>query len=128
MAERRQGTKLCGVNPRRLLVPTEAEQKSGHRLEQQCGGGRRGDRRGEPSVLHGFLYHVFAGEGQDDCASFLLSNMNYLDFQGIFLIHKKLFLSTERRRPLEGECGDSQSSLQVVPEWGVCSNFFLCAE
>lgn len=54
--------------------------------------------------------------------------MNYLDFQGIFLIHKKLFLSTEKRRPLEGECGDSQSSLQVVPEWGVCSNFFLCAE
>lgn len=53
--------------------------------------------------LHRVFYHVFAGEGQGDCASFLLSHMNYLDFQGIFLINKRLFLSTERKRqPREG--------------------------
>lgn len=48
--------------------------------------GRAGDSR---LSLHRVFYHVFAGEGQGDCASFLLSNMNYLDFQGIFLINKK---------------------------------------
>lgn len=51
-----------------------------------------GSRRGrweEPPVLHGFFYHVFAAKGHGGYASFLLASMNYLDFQGIFLIHKK---------------------------------------
>lgn len=66
----------------------------------------------EPPVLHGFFYHGFAAKGHGGYTSFLLASMNYLDFQGIFLIHKRLFLSTERRRPQEGErCGTSQSSL-----------------
>lgn len=76
---------------------------------------RVGSRQGrweEPPVLHGFFYHVFAAKEHGGYASFLLASMNYLDFQGIFLIHKRLFLSTERRRPQEGQrCGTSQSSL-----------------
>lgn len=74
--------------------------------------GSHRDRWVELPGLHGFFYHVFAAKGNGGCASFLLASMNYLDFQGIFLIHKRLFLSTERRRPQEGQrCGTSQSSL-----------------
>lgn len=58
MAERKQGTKLCGLKPRRLLVPTEAEQKSGHRLEQQCGGGRVGTA-GESRLSFTDFYTTF---------------------------------------------------------------------
>lgn len=64
--------------------------------------GTAGSRLSFPGFSTAFLLQM---ERQDDRASFLLSTMNYLDFQGIFLIHKRLFLSTERKRPREGEAG-----------------------
>lgn len=90
--------------PQRPLVPTGAGGTCSRRAEADVAAAALQGQLGEElSALHRFFYHVFAGAGQDDHASFPLSNMNYLDFQGIFLIHRRLFLSTERRRPREGE-------------------------
>lgn len=72
------------------------DEKSSHRAGPDVAGAAWQGSWGELSVLRGCFYPVFAGEGQDDCARFLLSDMNYLDFRGVFLINKSLFLSSER--------------------------------
>lgn len=77
---------------------------------------------GRAAVLPRFFYHVFAAEGPDDRASFLLSNMKHLDFQGVFLINKRLFLSTERRRPGRG-AGGSPGALRRLCQGGTGSSF-----
>lgn len=83
---------MCGTRPRRLLVPagqkggpaTGAEPNvAGAAVQGQPGDGWENLR---PSQV--FL-PCFCWRRTGDCASFLLSDMNYLDFQGIFLINKK---------------------------------------
>lgn len=77
---------------------------------------------GRASVLPRSFYHVFAAEGQDDRASFLLSNMKYLAFRGIFLIIKRLFF----KRRGGGQAGRGQAgapSSGAVPLGGTGSRF-----
>lgn len=72
-----------------LRVPSQGWQPQGSLGRAAC-----------PSRV--FLTMFSLQKGHGGCARFLLASMNYLDFQGIFLIHKRLFLSTERGRPPEG--------------------------